>query len=150
MWSQAAEINAFSINGLEFDLDEFDLYEQRLNAKRLLQPKKREQSLDEADDLDEYLNKLVIDGKASKFIDSPGNACSASIASVSNPSFSKETEQSASTSILPTPSVPFPVLLYWMVGLLVFVNSVTKPLPVPECKPNETDLYPILITFLLL
>lgn len=127
--------NAFSINGLEFDLDELDRYEQRLNAKRLLKPKAKECS-DEADDLDDYLSKLVIGGKANQELDDT------TIDSTSSQTISKpnETDQSSSLSAtnLDRPSVPFAVLLYWMVGLLVFVSSVTKqPLPVPECKPKE-------------
>lgn len=149
MLSKASDKNAFSINGLEFDLDEFDCYEQRLKAKRLLQPKMKECSNDETDDLDEYLNKLVIDEMKSKPNELPTNkTISSSIVCTSEPPSSlNETEQSSSApTIYRTPtSVPFPVLMYWMVGLLVFVNSVTKPLPVPECKQTPTNVTSLII-----
>lgn len=53
---------AFSINGIEIDLKELELYEKRLAEKRQNQPSSQSVAIDStaSDDLDDYLDKLNI------------------------------------------------------------------------------------------
>lgn len=55
--------DVFSVNGLEIDLKELELFEKRINEKRAKNPQLKEKTDEnsEPDDLDEYLQKMTLE-----------------------------------------------------------------------------------------
>lgn len=55
--------DVFSVNGLEIDLKELELFEKRINEKRAKNPQVTEKTDEnsEPDDLDEYLQKMTLE-----------------------------------------------------------------------------------------
>lgn len=117
---------AFSINGLEFDLDELEQFELRLKAKRAAaaavaassddaQSLPVENSAEQGlDDLDDYLSRLAIDAERQ-----PDNSVDNSLSTVVASHQIEQPQPPTSTD-----SQPAPVLLYFALGLLFFVSTV--------------------------
>lgn len=137
---------------MEIDLGELELYEQKLCEKRQNSDQQNTASAerssqhnelsknDQIDELDEYLDRLTIEIKQREQKDSAAmhTTPSAAITSVtkSNPgsmnssqlncnNSNKRTDDGQTKCIdLKSPQTSLPMLLYTLMGLLVFVNSV--------------------------
>lgn len=129
---------AFCINGLEFDLDELERFKTKLAAKRAAASATVSDDT-VVDELDDYLDRMALD-VADKHVDQPlptpqvrsdnvdvGNAIASStpgivdvnavgVTSIDQP---EQHQQQQSQ----------PVLLYFALGLLFFVSTVTASLP---------------------
>lgn len=141
----------FSINGMEIDLHELEIYEKKLAERRRAKSndltavettttvKQTERKIDE---IDEYLERLVLDLRVkddarSTTIDQPivhpENAISTgSNRSVSNQCKSNQTTDntvaanvdSSSNATQISSKTSFPLLLYGLLSIFAFVNSV--------------------------
>lgn len=114
---------AFSINGIEIDLKELEIYEKRLAEKRQKHPINESVTNDnnEMDDLDDYLNKLNIAAASSQEAkDNVPNNQQSDIGLVRNDtSIQKDdTEKNRQTS--------FPLLLYGFMSILFALSTVYK------------------------
>lgn len=97
------------MNGLEIDLDELEVLEQRVKAKKSLQdkqeppPPQTEDQDQEVDELDEYLKELQL-REATAAATSPNN------------------EQSVIRAPQ-NPPINFAILLYWFLAILNLANA---------------------------
>lgn len=123
-------------NGLDIDLDEFEQYEKRIAEKRKSrqvgdgdpQPQSSSNSTTNNtttsvndtcngyDDLDEYLDKLVIEKKRND----------ASAIAVTTANTPHDNIMAATICNNKPPPASLPVLLYTFMSLLVFINCVHK------------------------
>ncbi|KAH8253541.1 hypothetical protein KR032_005921 [Drosophila birchii] len=102
--------SAFCLNGLEIDLDELEVLEQRVKAKKSLQekpgqppPPRAENEDQEVDELDEYLKELQL-----------REATAAAAAPTNEQSVIRATQN---------PSLSFALLLYWFLAILNLANA---------------------------
>lgn len=153
--------DAFCINGMEIDLKELDVFEQRLKLKRQLKiendkNKRCDRSNDgvhsrpvdssEIDEIDEYLTQLAIEIKARPNASATSETCSIHSDSKvnSSPLAANDGDCIADASVKevsvlassPQPSqpLPYPVLMYWLMSIIFFVNTVKHTVKPTTCK----------------
>lgn len=136
---------AFSINGLEFDLDELERFKTKLAAKRAASSAKVPDD-GGVDELDDYLDRLaldVADKTANQPPPPPSQFRSNSLDVVHATAFSTPTIVDA--NVVDTTSIDepeqhqqqsLPMLLYFALGLLFFVSTVTASLPSNSSRTN--------------
>lgn len=136
------------MNGLEIDLAELEIFEKQLADKRKTKPNVSanvDQSSNSPDELDQYLDRLAIDIKARDNVTENKNDASAAPMPSTSASSAQhdDTIDSRCSSVANnntaavngigsmTPSVPLavpqtslPLLLYGLMSILVFINSV--------------------------
>lgn len=122
----------FSINGLEFDLVELELYENRLKCQPVTS--NNQTTADNVDDLDEYLERMALNSvpqdksreKIATDLPSTSAAC------IQNYTDNVTIIETADANIENRPHqtdanlsrTSFPLLLFGLLSILVFVNSV--------------------------
>lgn len=137
----------FTVNGLEIDLAELEMFEKQLADKRKTKPNVSanvDQSSNSPDELDIYLDRLAIDISARDNATNVNDASAAPMPSTSSTQpddtvvtrytvvANGENDKSlingiGSTTPLATLTVPqtsLPLLLYGLMSILVFINSV--------------------------
>lgn len=153
--------DAFCINGMEIDLKELEVFEKKLKLKRQSKnddnknkrcdrsnggdnPKQVDSS--EIDEIDEYLTQLAIDIKARPNATASSDTCSIHDNSKANSSqlAANDVESTADAAVQevsilasspPQTSLPlpYPVLMYWLLSIIFFVNTVKHTVK-PTCK----------------
>lgn len=116
---------------MEIDLKELETFEKNLQKKRDINCKKNIHDKNEIDNIDEYLSKLAIDIQEKNKNCSTKNDCSASDANSLLKVSVFDEPKSENQQNAP---VPFPVLLYWLMGIIYFVSSVTANANINNCK----------------
>lgn len=145
---------------MEIDLKELDVFEQRLKLKRQSKieedkNKRCDRSIEddnprpvdssEIDEIDEYLTQLAIEIKARPNASATSETCSIHNDSKVNNSVlaANDGEGTADAAVKevsvlassPQPShpLPYPVLMYWLMSIIFFVNTVKHTVK-PTCK----------------
>lgn len=125
----------FTVNGLEIDLTELETFEKHLTDKRKSKPNVSINS--SPDELDIYLDRLAIDINAR---DTANNANDASFVPMPSTSMQHDDTVAAESSMaddivanepmvtslvaLTMPKTSLPLLLYGLMSILVYINSV--------------------------
>lgn len=124
---------AFSINGIEIDLKELEIYEKRLAEKRRMHPISESVTNDqtEMDDLDDYLNKLNIAATSSH--ETKDNVSNSEITAATS---SQQTNDNVSNSERDVGlncndternhQISFPLLLYGVMSILFALSTAYK------------------------
>lgn len=123
----------FSINGLEFDLAELELYENRSKSKTI--PPSHQASDDCVDDLDEYLEHMALhtadihNDDCTRTNATPMPSTSAACNGDNSDIACHSTNAIDSTAVenvveFGFDKTTFPLLLFGFLGILAFVNSV--------------------------
>ncbi|XP_046865611.1 acidic leucine-rich nuclear phosphoprotein 32 family member A isoform X1 [Drosophila willistoni] len=133
--------NAFCLNGLEFDLDELEILEERVKAKKRLQEATDETKADdhnhdpgkgvgagdadEVDELDEYLKELQLRETTTVQQLQPATTTTTTTTT-------KATETTNQT-------IHFTVLLYWFLGILNLANALYFSNETTEGETDDSD-----------
>ncbi len=121
---------AFSINGIEIDLNELEIYEKRLAEKRQKHPISSESIANndstELDDLDDYLDKLNIAASSSGGGIGPNEAKDSTVSNDDD-----DAEQQHDVGVECNESelnhqMPFPLLLYGFMSIIFALSTAYR------------------------